>query len=364
MVCVAAFIILLAIWLFTPIMKLLGFKKQAKAVNSMFKKSMHCFTRRVTLRACDSNFKDDIKNMFLRKLIVKHKKWVKPVSFAIEALAWVIVVISVWSVLTIIKSALAFYAYGTCNIQQPDSCALNGSEACTIDGSNGENAFVRWFTEWGDLVSAVPARMREWNAQDYVVENSSYYGEFENQNQNSKPAALDIFDPGCVICRNSFRNQLQSGFFEKHRVYALPYVIRDENGKSKFENSELVSRYVEAVRGTQPAEGKQISPEWYLLEKVFVGTDNSGVSWQENFNGVTLKAYSAEKVEAKIAEWLKEAGYSSEQIEVIAKRAKSDEVSKRLEATSNLVQNEIRTIMIPTMIFDGRRHDGLFKLEN
>ena len=62
MICIAAFIILLIIWLFTPALKLLGFKKQAKSINQMFKKSMHCFSRRVTLRACDSNFKDEIKN--------------------------------------------------------------------------------------------------------------------------------------------------------------------------------------------------------------------------------------------------------------------------------------------------------------
>jgi hypothetical protein len=64
MICIAAFIILLIIWLFTPAMKLFGFKKQAKAIESMFKKSMHCFTRRATFRACDSNFKDDIKHVF------------------------------------------------------------------------------------------------------------------------------------------------------------------------------------------------------------------------------------------------------------------------------------------------------------
>ena len=80
MICIAAFIILLLIWLFTPAMKLFGFKKQAENINKMFKKSLHCFSRRATFRACDSNFADEIKHSILRKLIVKHKKWVKPVS--------------------------------------------------------------------------------------------------------------------------------------------------------------------------------------------------------------------------------------------------------------------------------------------
>ena len=38
MVCIAAFIIFLIIWLFTPLMKLFGFKKQANNINKMFKK--------------------------------------------------------------------------------------------------------------------------------------------------------------------------------------------------------------------------------------------------------------------------------------------------------------------------------------
>ena len=51
MICIAAFIILLIIWLFTPALKLFGFKKQAKSINQMFKKSMHCFSRRVTSKS-------------------------------------------------------------------------------------------------------------------------------------------------------------------------------------------------------------------------------------------------------------------------------------------------------------------------
>lgn len=363
MICIAAFIILLIIWLFTPAMKLFGFKKQAKAIESMFKKSMHCFTRRATFRACDSNFKDDIKNMFLRKLIVKHKKWVKPVSIGIEIAALAIVVISVWSILTVVKSGLALYAYGTCDIQQPDACALNGSESCTIDGVNGEPAVIRWFTEWGDIFSAIPARMTTWKAEELVVENSSYYGEFTSLGENANSVAVDIFDPGCVVCRNSFKNQLASGFFEKYRAHLIPYVIRDEAGESKFDNSELLARYFEAVRSTQPANGEKISAEWYLAEQLFTGKDQSGAVWQENFNGAALKAYSAEKVEAKLAEWLKSAGYSEQQIAEIAQKAKSSEITDKLKKNSELVEKQIKTKKIPTMIFDGQRHEGLFKAE-
>lgn len=362
MICIAAFIILLLIWLCTPVMKLLGFKKQAKNINSMFKKSMHCFSRRVTLRACDSNFGDEIKHSILRKLIVKHKKWVKPVSIGIEVVSFAIVIVSIWSILTVVKSGLALYTFGTCNVQQPDACALSGSEACTIDGSNGEPAVIRWFTEWGEIFDAMPSKWTTWNAEELVVEDSSYYGEFSGKNENSNAVAVDIFDPGCIICRRSFIAQKESGFFEKYRTHLIPYVITSNEG-DKFENSKLLAQYFEAIRGVQPENGEKISPEWFLAEKIFNGKDSTGVTWQEAFNGVSIKAYSAEKVEVKIAEWLKGVGYSSEQIAQISKKAKSEEVSKKLEANKKLVEEQIKTKKIPTMIFDGKRHEGQFKAE-
>lgn len=360
MVCVAAFIILLVIWLFTPALKLFGAKKQAKAINEMFKKSVYCFTRRATFRACDSNFKDEIKNSILRKLIIRHKKWVKPVSWVIEVVAGLVVLITVWSILTLIKSGLALYVYGTCNIEKPDSCALNSAEACTIDGVNGESDFIRWFTEWGDIFSAIPARMTTWRAEDLVASGSSYYGQFGGMGKNSNSVAVDIFDPGCVTCRRSFTNQKQSGFFEKYQVHLIPYVITGENG-DKFKNSRLIASYLEAVRATQPDNSQRISPEWYLVEKIFTGKDSQGLVWQENFNGVSIKAYSTEKVENKIIEWLKEAGYTENQISDISKKAKSEEISKKLARNAEIVEKKIQTKKIPTLIYEGKRHDGIFK---
>ena len=362
MICIAAFIILLLIWLFTPAMKIFGFKKQAENINKMFKKSLHCFSRRATFRACDSNFADEIKHSILRKLIVKHKKWVKPVSWAIEAVSFLIIVISIWSLLTVVKSGLALYTFGTCDVQQPDACALSGSEACTIDGSNGNGPIVSWFTDWGEIFSAMPSRWTAWNAEELVVENSSYYGEFSGKSENSNAVAVDIFDPGCIICRRSFVAQKESGFFEKYRAHLIPYVITSEAG-DKFNNSELIARYIEAIRGVQPEQGEKISPEWLIAENLFTKKDEQGVIWQENFNGVSIKAYSAEKVESVLATWLKDAGYSEQQISDLATKAKSSEITTKLEANKKLVEDQIKTKKIPTMIYDGKRHEGQFKAE-
>lgn len=357
MICIAAFIILLIIWLFTPALKIFGLKKQAKLINQMFKKSMHCFSRRVTLRACDSNFKDEIKNSILRKVIVKHKKWVKPVSWAIEAVAGLIVLITVWSVLTVIKSALALFVFGTCDIQRPASCALNSTEACSIDGGNTENPIVSWFTDWRQIFNAMPAKFRSWNAQDYVVKNSTYRGEFSNEVSKDASVAIDIFDPGCIVCRRSFINQKNSGFFKNYRTHLLPYPI-----DGKFKNSELISKYLEAVRGTQPENGKKISPEWMIVEKIFTEKDEKGVLFQEKFNGENQTSTTAEETENILRNWLKGAGYSDTQVEEISKKAKSDEIQKRIKENIRVVNEEIKTKSIPTLIYENQRHEGLYKV--
>ena len=357
MICIAAFIVLLIIWLFTPALKLFGFKKQAKSINQMFKKSMHCFSRRVTLRACDSNFKDEIKNSILRKIIVKHKKWVKPVSWAIEAVAGLIVLITIWSVLTVIKSALALFVFGTCDIQRPASCALNSTEACSIDGGNTENPIVSWFTDWGQIFNAMPAKFRNWNAQDYVVKNSTYRGEFSNEVSKDASVAIDIFDPGCIVCRRSFINQKNSGFFKNHKTHLLPYPI-----DGKFKISELISKYLEAVRGIQPENGKKISAEWMIVEKIFTEKDEKGVLFQEKFNGENQTSTTAEETEKILQSWLKDAGYSDMQVEEISKKAKSNEIQDCIKENIRVVNEEIKTKSIPTLIYENQRHEGLYKV--
>lgn len=361
MICIAAFIILLVIWLFVPVIKLLGFKKQAKNINEMFKKSMHCFTRRVTFRPCDTNFTDEIKQSVLKKVVVNHKKWVKPISVMIEVLAWLIVVISVWSILTLIKSGIAIYVYGTCDVKKPEACALSSSEACSIDAVEGGNPVVDWFTEWGDLAEALPTRIKTWDEAKFVPENATYYERSPSGPDDNSPIAIDIFDPGCVICRKTFVNQREDGFYKGRRMYVIPYVIRND-GKDKFSNSELIARYIEAVRGKQPANAKhKVSAEWIIIENLFTEKNEDGEVWQQVFNGELGKPASEQKVKDTIRKWFKNKNFTDEEVDKFEKSLNSDEVSKRLENNRNVVDNELKAKLIPTSIYDGKIHEGLYK---
>lgn len=359
MVCVAAFIILLVIWLFTPALRLFGLKKQANAISSMFKKSMHCFSRRATFRACDSNFKDEIKDSVLSKLIVRHKKWVKPVSVGIEVVSFLIVVITIWSLLTVAKAGLALYVYGTCDVRTPNACVLGSSEACSIDTVGSGNMVVDWFAEWGEVFGALPARLRTWDAQEFVADNYSYYGEFTSESQPTE-YAVDFFDPGCIICRQSFIAQKDSGFFDNYKTYLMPYAIREENGY-KFRNSDLIARYIEALRSQQPENGDQISAEWMIIENLFTREDGEGNVYQDKFNGTAPRPYSESQATEKLHEWLAEVGFSETQIVEIAEFSQSDEVAQRLDQARDIIENQVMTKRIPTMIYDGKKHEGLFK---
>lgn len=357
MICIAAFIILLVIWLFTPALRLFGFKKQADTISRLFKKATYCFTRRATFRACDSNFKDEIKDSVLSKLIVRHKNWVKPVSIGIEISAFLIILVTIWSLLTVAKAGLALYVYGTCDVRTPDACALSSAEACSIDSVGSGNPVVDWFDEWGEVFGALPARLTNWKAEDFVPEGATYFGQDTGSVQPTE-VAIDLFDPGCIICRRSYQAQKDSGFFNKYKTYVIPYVIRGEDG-DKFTNSELLARYLEAVRGIDSEKG--VGAEWVIIDNLFAKKDENGDYYQDAFNGTAGRAYPEEKAVETIHAWLEEAGYSKDEIKQISVDADSEFVQEKLIHNRDIIENQIKTKRIPTMIFDSKKHEGLYK---
>lgn len=358
MVCIAAFIILAICVLTVPIIRLFN-KKLVKDIMSLFKKSTHCFTRRVTLRTCDTSFKDDVKNSILRRVILKHPKWVKPLSVLIEVASVLIIIITIWSLLVGVKALVSLYVYGTCNPSTPSACSLDSSEACSIDSAPIEfnkepiKWIGNWFGEFGNAIKAIPTRMKHWNAEDYLPSVTSYYG----GKHDGKPIALDIFDPGCIVCLNSFKAQKAAGFFDKYNVALMPYPIPSTTEPSgyKFQHSYLVTQYILAVQ-LKPLDDAKNPAAWQLVERMYTGKSPNGDSNQNAFN----MAYDDAKAESVLQEWLRDFGYSDDDVQDIAKLAKSDQVKQMIADNTKLVNDKIQTKKIPTMIFNGQRHDGGF----
>ena len=312
------------------------------------KKAWGCLWKKVRLQKCETGFKDDVKNGLLSRVMLKHPKWVKPLSILIEVVSVIIVIVAVWALLTAIKSLLALWALGSCNVTKPSACSL-GAEVCSIDESEPSNpleATGRWFTEWGEIFEAIPDKFRTYKAEDYEFNYVTVPGSGEN-----KPVAVDIFDPGCSVCMMSYRNQKEAGFFDKYDTRMVPFAIQNADNKYKFKNSEVIVRYMLA------AEQFQSGLAVKLIDKIFTGENSEGLSYQYKFN----EDYSREEATAKLESWLSGFGLDEGAISEIRTISNYPEISDKMSSNRNIVENQLRVKGIPTMIYDGGRHTGLWK---
>lgn len=352
MVCIAAFIILIIVGVFVAFISI--FKRDlGKKYLKVLKKSWHCFTRHLTFRKCDTSFQDDVKTALLKKVVLKNPKAVKPLSITIEIASILIVIITAWSLVEGIKAGLALWTLGTCNVSHPASCAL-GAESCSIDEED-----LNWFSEWGEIFGAIPDRLKNWNAADYLVEPVETVNE---PSENSSPA-LDIMDPGCTVCLSSYRNQLKDAdFINSHAVYIMLYVIKTDDGP-KFKNSELLTNYYYALllQNTETLKTSEKSPydglSLKLISRLYTENNSENQNWQYLFDNV----YDNETAEKTIKEWLKEWKLTDDQIKTIAEKTKSAAVKDHIAKIRTVVETEIKPKGIPTLIYDGKKHLGLYK---
>ncbi|MBR3052176.1 hypothetical protein IKG60_00960 [Candidatus Saccharibacteria bacterium] len=347
MVCIAAFIILAIIGVFVAIISI--FKpKVGKAYLKAMKKAWGCLWKKVRLQKCETGFKDDVKNGLLSRIMLKHPKWVKPLSILIEILSVIIVVVAVWALLTAIKSLLALWALGSCNVTKPSACSL-GAEVCSIDESEPTNpleATGRWFTEWGEIFEAIPDKFRTYKAEDYNFNYITVPGEGAD-----KPVAVDIFDPGCSVCMMSYRNQKEAGFFNQYDVRMIPFAIQSTDNQYKFANSEIIVRYMFAAEQLRDGMAAQI------IDRIFTGKNSEGISYQNKFND----DYSHEEAVAKLEQWLTEFGFDKDGLAEVRKIADYPETTDKMQENRKIIENQLRVKGIPTMIYDGSRHTGLWK---
>lgn len=365
MVCIAAFIILGLVGVFVAIISI--FKKDfGRAYFKALKKAAGCVGKKVRLQKCDTNFKDDVKNTLLKKIILKRPNWVKPLSAIIEVFSVLFVVIFIWAVLTAIKSLLALWVLGTCNVTQPSACSL-GAGVCSLNNEE-DNANIfektgRWFTEWGDIFSAIPDRLKNWNAKDYFIEPStivdaSVLGSEKSAPKADAPYALDLLDPGCSECLKSFQNQLSSGFFETHQVALVIYPIRLDDGSYKFANSDLIARYFYASALLDDGETAENQKHFdlKLINKIFTEKTEDGKLVQSY-----LATLDVDEVKLELEKYLKEFGASNADLKRLSELEKSDEVKNILARVEDLVKNQIKITGIPTLIYDGRKHLGRYE---
>lgn len=347
MVCVAAFIVLCLVGVFVAFLSI--FKRDiGRKYWVVFRKAWGCVGKKVRLQKCETNFKDDVKNTLLSKVVLKHPSWIRPLGVAIEVSAVLIVLITVWSLIEAIKALLALWVFGTCNVSQPANCAL-GAEVCGIDATEPSNPVEwagRWFSEWGEIFTNIPDKFRDWDVEQFLVEPYDFAGPY----QENKPLALDIFDPGCTVCLQSYRNQKSTGFFEQYNTVLMIYPIELPDGSYKFNNSDLIARYVHAANLAETGYASSI------IERLFTESNQNGINYQS-----ALISMSRAEAENTLRSWLQDFGASDKQVREIAQLANSDAVTEIMQQIKTMVEDTIHAKGIPTLIYDGRKHNGLYR---
>lgn len=359
MVCVAAFIILCFISVFIAFLSI--FRRDiGRRYWKVFKKAWECVSKKVRLQKCETGFKDDIKNSILRKVIIKKPHLVQPISVAIEIAAVLIVVISVWSLIEATKAGLALWTLGTCNVKHASACTL-GAEVCSIDDNSEPTNPVeyvgQWLSDWGEIFGAVPDKFRSWDPAQFDLTgvDTSYFN-----GDDTRKKAIDILDPGCTVCLQSYVNQKNSKFFEEYDVKLIPFPIQDNQGKFKYKNSKLIVEYIFAVNlQGAPKAAASDSPKNFalkIIDRIFTEQDPQHRSYQSLFNDY----YSAEDALVTLKTWLSEFGYSAAEITAIDESARSSVVADIIKKNNDIVVDTIHAKGIPTMIYDERKHTGLF----
>lgn len=349
MFCIAAFIVLVIISIFSA------------SHRKLLRKAWGCVARRVTLRPCDSSFKEDVKNGILAKVAARYPKLVRATDIAIEVAAFVFVVLTVWSLLVVIKSGLNLYVYGTCNPSNASSCSL-GSESCSIESAKPsfwtsvKTAKVHsWVaSEVGmfvDTVQAIPTRLQDWKAEEYLPANATYARPYDA----SKPTALEIIDPGCQFCKQLYINSEQANLKDRVNLTYIVFPIPSDSTDNgyKFANSYVISTYLEAIRLT-PLDVAEVSADWRILGRIFTEKNEQDIEYQTAFN----MFYNEAQTRDVLNSWLEEFGYSKEQAKSIAELANSPQVADQIRANQQIVRERIKTVKIPTLILDGKRLDG------
>ncbi len=353
MTCIAAFIILAIAGVFVAFISI--FKpKVGKRYLKMLKKSWGCFGKRITLQKCETGFGDEVKNSVLSRVLLKSPKLVKPLSVAIEVLSILLVVVTIWSVVESAKAGLALWSLGTCNVKHAEACTL-GSEVCSIDdNSEPQNIFEAigfWFSDWGEIFGAIPDKFRSWDVNQFDFAGIEV-GEGDLK-------AIDIFDPGCEVCLQSFRAQLESGFFDNGKTMLVPFPIQDNEGKFKFQNSKLIVGYIFGVEKYDIKTADGVKASFEMLRRIYVDkTEYQGINqlYQNFFNDCT-----SEEAEEKLKSWLVEFGVDEEMQAKISEFARSDEYEEIVKKNNDIVVNNIHAKGIPTMIYDGGRHTGKYE---
>ncbi len=349
MFCIAAFLVFGILAIFSATYRPLA------------KQAWHCVLRRVSFRPCDINFSDEVRGRLIGKLVFRHPRVAKFLDRWLDWISFAFVALSVWSVLYLAVAGLNLWVYGTCNPGNVESCSLSG-EACGVDQASlslgdavKEGKIGTWaagpFSRFAETLSRIPDRLKTWDPTAYVAPTGTTYIPLDP----TKPTVLEVLDPSCRFCRKLFANMKEAGYETAANLTYLLYPIPNPKAESgyKFWSSPILASYVEAAKRVPlRANPSGVAPDWQLLERIF-GERDDGTDWQTVFTmGLTEK-----ELRETLRSFLTEIGYSTADVRRIESLAASSEIRDSLAVQKGIVEDQLRTIKIPTLLVGGRRYD-------
>lgn len=325
MLCIALFVLFLVLFPF------LGFFKGYRV---WFRKAWKCVWLKTTFRPCDQDLADEVQQAVFSKLFFFSPRLAKSAKVAMPVVVYGFAFLTIWSAYSVIETGLNLYVYGTCTPSSGESCALSGG-AC---GAGADERPMIWET-----IARVPDRWQEWNASEYLPEVVSTYEPLDE----SKEYVLEAIDPMCEFCAQQYRALKEARIDDEYNLTYVLYPIRLPDGEFRFQNSQLVSRYVEALKD-YPQKSRDQGADWLILREIFENPE-----LQTDIK--TL--YTEEEVVEWVASVLREDGFNEDEILEIELAKESAEISERLLAQREIVEEDIDTIRIPTLMIEGRRFD-------
>jgi hypothetical protein len=354
MFCIAAFIVFGILGIFSA-----TYRPLAGA-------AWHCTWKRVTFQPCDISFSEEMRGRLLSKLVFRMPRLTKFLDRWLDWIAFAFVALSIWSLLYVANAGLNYWVYGTCNPRNVESCTIGG-EACGVDQAGirlrqawAEGRLIEWtvdpFVRFGTTVTLIPDRLRTWDAREFLPPTVSFF----RPEDPAKPYALEIVDPGCLFCRTLTHNMLNAGLPERANVTYLLYPIPLPEGGYKFPHSLLMASYIEATKRVPLDGGTAIPPgDWQLLEHIFALPADDAIDIQTLINLSFSRAQAEETLHGMLAD----IGYTPHERERIAELAASEEIADSIAEQRRIAEDSIRTIKIPTLLWNGRRYDRVVSEE-
>lgn len=168
MICIIALIIFSILGIFSATHRALA------------KEALDCVFRRITLRPCNTGFKEKIKSRILAKLLNRSVLFARIVNRHFEIFSWVFFILMIGSTFWVIKGGYNYYLYGSCN-------GLNQTGFCAFDPKGENNKITEINAQCGT----------ELKSEENVSLNDVDLSSFPTKNISSKDTVVLI---GCYEC--------------------------------------------------------------------------------------------------------------------------------------------------------------------